>query len=67
MVPPADSARVLGRVSSRDVTEILLENSFHVATLDHDAPRVFEESAAFLARTGANEADSRPEGEAVSG
>ncbi|WP_033948255.1 carboxylesterase [Streptomyces sp. CNQ431] len=67
VVPPADSARVLGRVSSRDVTEILLENSFHVATLDHDAPRVFEESAAFLARTGANGADSRPEGEAVSG
>ncbi len=49
------------------MTEILLQNSFHVATLDHDAPRVFEESAAFLARTGADGADSRPEGEAVSG
>ncbi len=41
VVPPADSARVLSRVSSRDVTEILLEQSYHVATLDHDADRIF--------------------------
>ncbi|CAM5710254.1 Alpha/beta fold hydrolase OS=Streptomyces alboniger OX=132473 GN=CP975_09335 PE=4 SV=1 [Streptomyces alboniger] len=50
VVPPADSARVLGRVSSRDVTEILLEQSYHVATLDHDADRIFEESHAFIGR-----------------
>jgi carboxylesterase len=50
IVPPADSARVLSRVSSTDVTEILLEQSFHVATLDHDAERIFEESYAFIAR-----------------
>ncbi|MEZ7007306.1 alpha/beta hydrolase [Streptomyces sp. AD55] len=50
VVPPADSARVLGRVSSTDVTEILLEQSFHVATLDHDADRIFEESVAFIGR-----------------
>lgn len=50
VVPPADSARVLGRVSSTDVTEILLEQSYHVATLDHDADRIFEESLAFLGR-----------------
>ncbi|WP_200260715.1 alpha/beta fold hydrolase [Streptomyces sp. HSG2] len=50
VVPPADSARVLGRVSSTDVTEILLEQSYHVATLDHDADRIFEESAEFFAR-----------------
>ncbi|QNS08954.1 alpha/beta hydrolase [Streptomyces xanthii] len=50
VVPPADSARVLGRVSSRDVTEILLEQSYHVATLDHDADRIFEESVAFIDR-----------------
>ncbi|MGW0871527.1 alpha/beta hydrolase [Streptomyces sp. NPDC002740] len=50
VVPPADSARVLGRVSSADVTEILLEQSYHVATLDHDADRIFEESYAFIAR-----------------
>ncbi|WP_280877643.1 alpha/beta hydrolase [Streptomyces pseudovenezuelae] len=50
VVPPADSARILGRVSSRDVTEILLEQSYHVATLDHDADRIFEESLAFIGR-----------------
>ncbi|WP_030783722.1 alpha/beta hydrolase [Streptomyces sp. NRRL S-920] len=50
VVPPADSARVLSRVSSRDVTEILLEQSYHVATLDHDADRIFEESYAFIGR-----------------
>lgn len=50
VVPPTDSARVLSRVSSTDVTEILLEQSYHVATLDHDADRIFEESYAFIAR-----------------
>jgi carboxylesterase len=37
-------------VSSRDLTERALENSYHVATLDHDAPTIFEESAAFVRR-----------------
>ncbi|KUL49893.1 MULTISPECIES: alpha/beta hydrolase [unclassified Streptomyces] len=50
VVPAADSARVLGRVSSTDVTEILLEQSYHVATLDHDADRIFEASHAFVSR-----------------
>ncbi|MGW4276729.1 alpha/beta hydrolase [Streptomyces seoulensis] len=50
VVPPADPARILGRVSSLDVTEVLLEHSYHVATLDHDADRIFEESYAFVAR-----------------
>ncbi|CCK30692.1 alpha/beta hydrolase [Streptomyces davaonensis JCM 4913] len=50
VVPPADSARVLSRVSSTDVTEIVLEQSYHVATLDHDAERIFAESHAFMSR-----------------
>ncbi|MEU6355160.1 alpha/beta fold hydrolase [Streptomyces sp. NPDC047072] len=50
VVPAADSARVLSRVSSTDVTEIVLEQSYHVATLDHDADRIFEESLAFVNR-----------------
>ncbi|OIK03339.1 alpha/beta hydrolase [Streptomyces monashensis] len=50
VVPPADSARVLSRVSSTDVTEIVLEQSYHVATLDKDADRIFEESLAFIER-----------------
>ncbi len=50
VVPAADSARILSRVSSTDVTEIVLEQSYHVATLDHDADRIFEESLAFIGR-----------------
>ncbi|MFJ9152799.1 alpha/beta hydrolase [Streptomyces sp. NPDC102270] len=50
VVPAADSARVLSRVSSTDVTEIVLEQSYHVATLDHDAERIFDESLAFIGR-----------------
>ncbi|WP_225831170.1 carboxylesterase [Streptomyces sp. NK08204] len=50
VVPPADPIRVLSRVSSMDVTEIVLEQSYHVATLDHDADRIFEESLTFVAR-----------------
>ncbi|MGV9456499.1 alpha/beta hydrolase [Streptomyces sp. NPDC003635] len=50
VVPPADSARVLSRVSSVDVREIVLEQSYHVATLDHDADRIFQESHAFMSR-----------------
>ncbi|MGP3988528.1 alpha/beta hydrolase [Streptomyces sp. 3N207] len=50
VVPPADSALVLSRVSSVDVTETVLENSFHVATLDHDAERIFADSRGFIDR-----------------
>ncbi|MFE7978029.1 alpha/beta hydrolase [Streptomyces shenzhenensis] len=50
VVSPADPVRVLSRVSSTDVTEVVLEQSYHVATLDHDADRIFEESLAFIGR-----------------
>ena len=50
VVEPVNSELVLGGVRSRDVTEIVLANSFHVATLDHDAPRVFAGSVNFLHR-----------------
>ncbi len=32
------------------MTETLLEDSYHVATLDNDAPRIFADSAAFIRR-----------------
>ncbi|MEV6795686.1 alpha/beta fold hydrolase [Streptomyces sp. NPDC051320] len=54
VVPPADSARILSRVSSTDIEEILLEQSYHVATLDHDAERIFEKSHAFIGRLAPN-------------
>ncbi|MEU9125585.1 alpha/beta fold hydrolase [Streptomyces sp. NPDC048506] len=50
VVPPGDSERILSRVSSTDVRHILLERSYHVATLDHDAEQIFQETFAFLTR-----------------
>jgi carboxylesterase len=50
VVDPSSAALVRGTVSSRDLTERMLENSYHVATLDNDAPTIFEESAQFVRR-----------------
>jgi carboxylesterase len=53
VVPASSSELVLARISSQDATEIVLHDSYHVATLDNDAPRIFEESAAFIERLSA--------------
>jgi carboxylesterase len=53
VVPVTDSAVVLRSVSSTDVTETVLEHSYHVATLDHDAERVFADSYGFITRLAA--------------
>ncbi|MGZ4454631.1 MAG: alpha/beta hydrolase, partial [Nocardioides sp.] len=45
---------ITGRVSSREITERTLAESYHVATIDNDAPQIFEESAAFIARVTAS-------------
>jgi carboxylesterase len=50
---------VLARVSTRDVTEIVLHDSYHVATLDHDAPRIFAASLEFVRRLAPTTADRR--------
>jgi carboxylesterase len=50
VVEPSSGRAVLASVSSRDVTETLLENSYHVATLDNDAPRIFADTTAFIRR-----------------
>lgn len=50
VVAPENSSIVLSRISSTDVTEVLLDRSYHVATLDHDAPRIFEGSWEFVQR-----------------
>jgi carboxylesterase len=44
---------ISGKVSSREIIERRLEESFHVATLDNDAEQIFTESAAFIARVTA--------------
>lgn len=50
VVDEASEPLITGGVSSTDLTVVRLEDSFHVATLDNDAERIFEESAAFVAR-----------------
>ncbi|MFF0391608.1 alpha/beta hydrolase [Kitasatospora sp. NPDC004615] len=50
VVSPHNSAMVLARISSTDVTELLLDRSFHVATLDHDAGLIFGASLDFVRR-----------------
>jgi carboxylesterase len=50
VIDPSSSATVLKAVSSRDLEERLLDDCFHVATLDHGAERIFQESVEFVER-----------------
>jgi len=50
VIDPSSSPTVLRGVASTDVEERTLDNSYHVATLDNDAERIFNESAEFIAR-----------------
>jgi carboxylesterase len=48
VVEPASVRVLLAGVSSGDATEVLLEDSYHVATLDNDAPLVFQRSVEWI-------------------
>jgi carboxylesterase len=50
VVHASNSALVLARVSSADVEEVVLADSYHVATLDNDAQTIFEGAVAFVRR-----------------
>ena len=50
VVDEASQPIITSRVSSREIIERPLAESFHVATLDNDADQIFEESADFIAR-----------------
>jgi carboxylesterase len=52
VVEPVNSRIVLDAVRSETVREVLLESSFHVATLDNDAPLIFERSVEFMREVG---------------
>jgi carboxylesterase len=65
-VVEAESSRVLlAGVSSTDVRETILEDSYHVATLDNDAEQIFEGSTAFVRRLLAQRTASGAGGERV--
>jgi carboxylesterase len=44
---------ITGSISSTDVTVVRLEESYHVATIDHDAPTIWSGTADFVARVTA--------------
>ena len=50
VVEPDSARMLLEKVASSDVREVLLEDSYHVATLDNDAPIIFERSLEFVRR-----------------
>ena len=48
VVEPSNAAWIIEHIASVDKSETLLANSYHVATLDNDAPQIFAESLAFI-------------------
>lgn len=52
VVEPENSDWILEHVNSTDRRQIILEDSYHVATLDNDAETIFNQSVQFLKRLG---------------
>ncbi|MFT4216970.1 MAG: alpha/beta fold hydrolase [Micropruina sp.] len=50
VIPPISWQTFLKRAGSTDVTQVMLENSYHVATMDNDAELIFTESEQFIRR-----------------
>jgi carboxylesterase len=48
VVDPSSARIIAASVDSREVVERILPDSHHVATLDNDAPMIFEESLEFI-------------------
>jgi len=51
VVPASSSALILDRVTSSRADEVILRDSYHVATIDNDAGEILRRSLDFLART----------------
>jgi carboxylesterase len=50
VVEPDSCRMFLDKAATDDVREVMLEDSYHVATLDNDAPTIFEGSLDFVRR-----------------
>jgi len=48
VVEPANSTRLLEDAGTADKQQIVLEDSYHVATMDNDLPRIVAESLSFV-------------------
>lgn len=58
VVPASSTAQLLAGIASADVREVVLEDSFHVATMDNDAPAILAGSLEFALRVAAAEVRS---------
>jgi carboxylesterase len=58
VVEPSNAAWILTHVSSKDLTEVWLEDSYHVATIDNDAPLILERSVEFVRRVAQQSAQA---------
>lgn len=50
IVEPSNAVAILASVKSKDVREVVLERSFHVATVDYDADQIVSDSIEFVLR-----------------
>jgi carboxylesterase len=57
VVHPRSSALVLAKAGSTDKREVVLTESYHVATLDNDAELIFASSAEFVEAIAAPSAE----------
>lgn len=48
VVPPDNAAEILARIASIDRRQLLLRDSFHVATIDHDKELIAEQTRRFF-------------------
>ncbi|MFN2517827.1 MAG: alpha/beta hydrolase, partial [Jatrophihabitantaceae bacterium] len=48
VVEPLSARLLLAGATGTTVREVVLEDSYHVATLDNDAPRIFQGSVEFI-------------------
>ncbi len=58
VVPASSSEAIVRQVSSDDITEVILPDSYHVATMDYDAETIFASSVSFIERVTAGPARS---------
>ena len=66
VVEPINTQVLLDGVSSTDTTEVVLRDSYHVATLDNDAPAIFAGSVDWIrAHVPAPAAGGQPAAEAT--
>jgi esterase/lipase len=60
VVEPESTDVLLAGISSTDVTRVRLEDSYHVATLDNDAPQIFARTADWIRERGRASAPEQP-------